>query len=224
MPASWMADPIWQRRLTSVVFPKYPRSVSRGSRLVDDAAGKQWFCAVMEVIADEPTASGLARWPYELALRPLVAIPADEHAPSLSSVEFDPLRVRRQSHIRLTEAEYSRIVDAICRRGGRDHSLAVSRGPRKRGATDGSCSSDVRTLIFRVRVRVRVRVRAARSPPAARAISGESGRGRSTGSPWANRSSMRACSGVRLVRWSDLAAERGGRRFVAPPSSLSRLP
>ena len=113
VPASWMADPIWQRRLTSVVFPKYPRSVSRGSRLVYYAAGKQRFCAVMEVIADEPTASGLARWPYELALRPLVAIPADEHAPSLSSVEFDPLRVRRQSHIRLTEAEYSRIVDAI---------------------------------------------------------------------------------------------------------------
>ncbi len=67
----------------------------------------------MEVTADEPTDTGHERWPYELALRPLVAIPADDNAPSLAAVGFDPLRVRRQSHVRLTENEYTRIVDAI---------------------------------------------------------------------------------------------------------------
>jgi hypothetical protein len=113
VPVNWMAGPGWNDRMTSVVFPKYPRSVARGSRLIYYAAGRQRFCAVLEVIADEPTASGLRRWPYELALRPLVAIPVDECAPSLHDVGFNPLRVRRQSHVRLTEDEYIRIAAGI---------------------------------------------------------------------------------------------------------------
>jgi hypothetical protein len=112
-PVNWLADPNWQDRLASVVFPKYPRSVSRGSRLIYYAAGRQRFCAVMEVIADEPTDTGHRRWPYELALRPLVAIPADDNAPSLLDVRFNPLRLRRQSHVRLTNTEYDEIVAAI---------------------------------------------------------------------------------------------------------------
>jgi len=113
VPTNWMAMAPWQDRLATVWFPKYPRSVSRGSRLVYYAAGRQRFCAVVEVIADEPTDTGNDRWPYQLAVRPFVAIAADDHAPSLADVGFDPLRVRRQSHIRLTEEEYDRIVEAI---------------------------------------------------------------------------------------------------------------
>lgn len=113
VPANWLSNPQWQDRLGSVVFPKYPRSVTRGSRLIYYAAGKQRFCAVMEVVGDEPTDSGLERWPYELALRPLVVIPVDALAPSLADVGFDPLRVRRQSHVRLTDSEYTNIVAAI---------------------------------------------------------------------------------------------------------------
>lgn len=113
VPANWMSLPRWQDRLKSVWFPKYPRSVVRGSRLVYYAAGRQLFCAVVEVIADAPSDTGDGRWPYELAVRPLVAIAADHLAPSLSDVGVDPLRVRRQSHIRLTEKEYSRIVEGL---------------------------------------------------------------------------------------------------------------
>ena len=113
VPANWMAMPRWQERLTTVWFPKYPRSVSRGSRLVYYAAGRQRFCAVVEVIADEPTDTGNDRWPYQLDVRPLVAIAADDHAPSLADVGFDPLSLRRQSHVRLTEEWYNRIVHAI---------------------------------------------------------------------------------------------------------------
>ena len=113
VPVNWMVDEASRCRLSSVVFPKYPRSVVRGSRLIYYAAGRQRFCAVMEVISDEPTDSKHPRWPYELALRPLLAIPADERAPNFADVGFDPVRVRRQSHIRLKPAEYTRIVDAI---------------------------------------------------------------------------------------------------------------
>jgi hypothetical protein len=38
-------------------------------------------------------------------LRPLIAIPADDYAPSPADVDINPLRLRRQSHSRLTEAE-----------------------------------------------------------------------------------------------------------------------
>ncbi len=115
VPANWMSDPKWNDRLASVVFPKYPRSVVRGSRLIYYAAGSRRFCAVLEVIADAPTESRSERWPYELALRPLVAIPVDEYAPSMEDMSFNPLRIRRQSHVRLTEDEYARIADGIVR-------------------------------------------------------------------------------------------------------------
>jgi hypothetical protein len=113
VPDTWMADRNWNDRLESVVFPKYPRSVVRGSRLVYYAAGRQRFCGVMEVIADEPVEHDDERWPYLLPLRPIVAIPPDDFAPSLSDVGFDSLRVRRQSHVRLTDQEYRHISQAI---------------------------------------------------------------------------------------------------------------
>jgi hypothetical protein len=118
VPANWISNPEWQDRLRSVVFPKNPRSVVQGSRLIYYAAGTRRFCAVLEVTSDgpEPTTEGDSdRWPYQLAVRPLVAIPADHNAPTLEEVGFDPLRVRRQSHVRLTDAEYARISTAIVR-------------------------------------------------------------------------------------------------------------
>jgi hypothetical protein len=116
VPANWMSNETWQDRLRSVIFPKYPRSVSRGSQLIYYAAGTRRFCAVLEVTSDEPkptTEGNAERWPYQLEVRPLVAIPADENAPSLEDVGLDPLRLRRQSHIRLTDEEYDRISSAV---------------------------------------------------------------------------------------------------------------
>jgi hypothetical protein len=116
VPANWMELEVWQERLASVVFPKNPRSLVKGSRLVYYGAGTRKFFAALEVIDDEPqptVGDNAERWPWTLRLRPLVAIPADEHAPTLEQLEFDPLRLRRQSHIRLTDEEYNAIVDAI---------------------------------------------------------------------------------------------------------------
>src|SRR5207237_9104139 len=93
-----------------------PRSVTRGSRLIYYGAGTRRFCAVLEVTSEGPehTTEGDAnRWPYQLSVRPLVAIPADENAPTLEDVDVDPLRLRRQSPIRLTDEEYRRIADAV---------------------------------------------------------------------------------------------------------------
>jgi hypothetical protein len=108
-----MSTERWRDRMRVVWFPKYPRSVTNGSRLVYYAAGAQRLCAVAEVIADEPSQTGHERWPYELPVRMLVAIPADHNAPSLADVGFDPLRVRRQSHVRLNDREYAAMTKAI---------------------------------------------------------------------------------------------------------------
>ena len=116
VPKGWLEDPVWRERLSSVVFPKNPRSLAKGSRLAYYAAGTRKFCAVVEVIDDEPkktVGENADRWPWTLRVRPLVAIPVDEHAPTLEQVEFDPLRVRRQSHVRVTNDEFNGIVDAI---------------------------------------------------------------------------------------------------------------
>jgi hypothetical protein len=123
VPPNWLSHEGWQNRLASVVFPKYPRSVERGSRLVYYAAGRQCFCAVMEVTGDEAQETGEERWRWKLPLRPLIAIPADSFAPTLNDVGFDPLRVRRQSHIRLTVEEYEHITAAIVAAAARSTSL-----------------------------------------------------------------------------------------------------
>ena len=87
-------------------------------RLIYYGAGRQRLIAVVEVVADEPRARpGVERWPWELDVRPLLAIPADENAPSPGDVGISPLRLRRQSHIRLDRAEYRRIVLAILEAG-----------------------------------------------------------------------------------------------------------
>ena len=45
-------------------------------------------------------------------VRPMVTLPLNV-APSLSAVGVDSLRVRRQSHIRLTATEYNKAADLI---------------------------------------------------------------------------------------------------------------
>src|SRR4051812_37594694 len=93
VPANWISNEGWQDRLRSVIFPKYPRSVTRGSRLIYYAAGTRRFCAVLEVTSDGPaptTEGNAARWPHQLSVRPLVVIPADENAPTLEDVGIDP--------------------------------------------------------------------------------------------------------------------------------------
>jgi hypothetical protein len=116
VPPDWMREADWSARLQHVLFPKNPRSLKRGTRIVYYAAGTRRFCAVLVVIDDEARANTEAtadRWPFKLNVRPLVAIPADEHAPSLEDVGINPLSIRRQSHIRITERQYDAIVAGI---------------------------------------------------------------------------------------------------------------
>lgn len=82
------------------------------------------FPALMELVSDDVAddAGGHPvhgqRWRWRMDVRPLVTLPMDD-APSLADAGFDPLRVRRQSHIVLTIDEYERIRNLILARATR---------------------------------------------------------------------------------------------------------
>lgn len=105
-------------------FSKHPRSLRAGDMLVYYAARWGVFPALMELVSDDVAddAGGHPvhgqRWRWRMDVRPLVTLPMDD-APSLADAGFDPLRVRRQSHIVLTIDEYERIRNLILARATR---------------------------------------------------------------------------------------------------------
>ncbi len=98
-----------------VWFPKHPRSIRAGDLLVYYAAGRRVFPAVVEVVADAvlPDEEGSERWRWRMQVRPRVVVPQLRDAPTLSQIGLNPLRLRRQSHILLTSAEWERFRAAF---------------------------------------------------------------------------------------------------------------
>jgi hypothetical protein len=108
-------EPDWVEKrgylLSSVWFPKHPRSIRGGDLLVYYAAGLGLFPAVMEVVTDEvhedyshPFDS--KRWPWRMSVRPRLVVRDLDEAPRLDQVSIDPVRLRRQSHVRLVDGEW----------------------------------------------------------------------------------------------------------------------
>ena len=106
-------------------FSKHPRSLQEGDLLVYYAAQWMRLPAIMELISDEVLDDHAGhpvhgkRWRYKMEVRPLVVLPMGD-APTLDDVGIDPLRVRRQSHIKLTREEYLVARDLITAAAGRD--------------------------------------------------------------------------------------------------------
>lgn len=119
-PEDWLAA--WSHHTAQMWFPpnKRPTGVSSGDRAVIHGSGSRGFLAVVEVISSAPepnptddTAAG-RRWPWVLGYKLLLAIRADEHAPSLESVEWaNPRSLRRQSHVRIEREMYERVCRGL---------------------------------------------------------------------------------------------------------------
>ncbi len=95
--------------LEQVWFPKHPRSIRRGDLLVYYAATRGRFPAVVEVTSDEVHTrpdDHSERWPWYMQVRPRLVIPYLDLAPNLADMGLDPRRLRRQSHILLTDDEW----------------------------------------------------------------------------------------------------------------------
>jgi hypothetical protein len=119
-PEDWLGA--WRHHTQEMWFTpnKRPTGVGAGDRAVIHGAGGRGFLAAVEVISTEPKPNlterpGEAqRWPWILEHKLLVAIRADEHAPSLDDVGWEnPRSLRRQPHVRIDQEMYERISQAI---------------------------------------------------------------------------------------------------------------
>ena len=114
LDASWIeAGP---ERLRVTWFPRRPR-MAQGDRLVYYAAGWQSVFAVGEVASDgpvpEPSPSNPRRWPWAVHVRLHLCVPDLTFAPPLLSIGVLPRSLSQHSHIRMTEEQYRRAVEAI---------------------------------------------------------------------------------------------------------------
>lgn len=119
-PEDWIG--VWRHHSQEMWFPRNrrPSGVRPGDRAVINGSLRRGFIAVVEVVSEEPeineggSPAARERWPWKLKYRILVAIRADLHAPSLEDVAWEnPLRLRRQSHVRIDRDVYERVSTAI---------------------------------------------------------------------------------------------------------------
>jgi hypothetical protein len=91
-------------------------SVQRGELAILYAAVWQAVFAVVEVVGDPEEDPAHDRWRWRFALRPLVAV-ADLHdAPAVEEAGVFPQSLWRHSHIRLSEAQFTKarkLIEAV---------------------------------------------------------------------------------------------------------------
>lgn len=115
LPDAWLADG-GLARLERTWFPRRPR-IEPGDRLVYYAAGWRRVCALVEVV-EAPTDAvandfDSARWPWSVAVEPLVAVPRLENAPPVEAIGVAARSMSQQSHIRLRPEHYALAVEAL---------------------------------------------------------------------------------------------------------------
>ena len=112
LPDLWLEDG-YADRLSRTGFPRRPR-IAPGDRLVLYAAGWRCVFALVEAV-EEPTDAHpvSARWPWTVAIEPLVAVPRLRNAPPVEAIGVAPRSMSQQSHIRLRPEHYARAVEAI---------------------------------------------------------------------------------------------------------------
>jgi hypothetical protein len=114
LPEAWLRDR--PGVLERAGFPRRPR-IAAGDRLVCYAAGWRRVFAIVEAIGDPtdavPHRADPARWPWSVEVEQLLVIPHLESAPPVEAMGVAARSMSQQSHIRLTDEQYDRAVEAI---------------------------------------------------------------------------------------------------------------
>lgn len=115
LPDAWLEDGrIGVLRRTG--FPRRPR-IAPGDRLVLYASVWRAVFAIVEAV-DEPTdripvAADPARWPWTIAIEPLVVVPVLANAPPVEAIGVAARSMSQQSHIRIEPRHLTLAVEAI---------------------------------------------------------------------------------------------------------------
>jgi hypothetical protein len=116
LPARWLEDGSLSS-LRRTGFPRRPR-IASGDRLVYYASVWQRVFAIVEAV-DEPFTVEHPRWPWAVAVEPLLVVADLDVAPPVQAIGVFPRSMSQQSHIRLTPEQYERAVEALASLAGR---------------------------------------------------------------------------------------------------------
>jgi hypothetical protein len=110
LPARWVEE-----GRTTVLreggFPRRPR-VAEDDRLVLYASVWRRVFGVVVAVGDVYQVEH-PRWPWRIAVEPLLVVPDLELAPPIESIGVAARSMSQQSHIRLEPAQYMRAVEAL---------------------------------------------------------------------------------------------------------------
>jgi hypothetical protein len=115
MPEAWLEDG-WAGVLARTGFPRRPR-IAPGDRLVLYASVWRVVFAIVEAVEEPtdavPVASDPARWPWTVAIEPLVVVPRLSNAPPVEAIGVAARSMSQQSHIRLEPRHFALAVEAV---------------------------------------------------------------------------------------------------------------
>jgi hypothetical protein len=92
-------------------FPRRPR-ILPGDRLVYYASVWRCVFAVVEAVA-EPERREHPRWPWTIAVEPLLIVPVLDAAPPVEAIGVAARSMSQQSHIRIGAEQYARAVETL---------------------------------------------------------------------------------------------------------------
>jgi hypothetical protein len=117
LPDGWLEDGTVARRLRRTGFPRRPR-MEPGDRLVYYASVWRRVFALVEVVGEPQRSDGSPRWPWTVAVEPLLVVPVLSNAPPVEAIGVPPRSMSQQSHIRLRPEQYELAVEALASVGG----------------------------------------------------------------------------------------------------------
>lgn len=111
LPRLWLEDGRADA-LRRTGFPRRPR-MEPGDRLVYYASVWKVVFATLEVVAPPEESRPGTRWPWTIAVEPLVVLPDLDRAPPVEAIGVMPRAMSQHSHITITPEHYARAVEAI---------------------------------------------------------------------------------------------------------------
>jgi hypothetical protein len=84
-----------------------------GDRLIYYASVWRAVFAAMEVVGEPELTRPSTRWPWTVAVEPLLVIPLLDRAPPVEAIGVPARSMSQQSHIRISPEHFSRAIEVM---------------------------------------------------------------------------------------------------------------